>query len=150
MTWRSEELLVIIVAVLVAVIIGLTLGLGTGPFVIWVICAALLAGGVMFTFFEVRRLAARAGYQNSVNQSDVDLEDIHRAGRAARLRILASLRRMLTGPGPTNEPYPHHENHPESPGLDQGQLTSHWPSTTPILEDLAKSSQKHDPNSAAN
>lgn len=135
----------IIVAILVAVIIGLTLGLAIGPFLIWVICSALLAGGVMFTFFEVRRLAARAGYQNSLNQTDVDLDDIHRAGRAARLKLLASLRIMLTGPGPTNEPYPHHENHPESPGLDQGQLTSHWPSTTPILEDLSQRRGSKDP-----
>jgi hypothetical protein len=35
------------------------------------------------------------------------------------------------------EPCPHHENYPESPGEDQGQLTSHLPGSTPFFNHRA-------------
>jgi hypothetical protein len=41
-------------------------------------------------------------------------------------------RRVVVEP-PTGHPYPHHELLPGSQGLDQGQLTSRCPDTTPEL-----------------
>lgn len=41
-------------------------------------------------------------------------------------------RTVVIGP-PTGEPYPHHEDHAESPGLDQGQLTSQLPDSLPFF-----------------
>jgi FlaA1/EpsC-like NDP-sugar epimerase len=40
-------------------------------------------------------------------------------------------RRVILGPA-SGESYPHHEDHSESPGQDQGQLTSHLPGSTPF------------------
>ena len=42
--------------------------------------------------------------------------------------------RQITVAPPTGEPYPHHEDHPESAGLDQGQLTSRLSETTPLID----------------
>lgn len=37
---------------------------------------------------------------------------------------------------PTGEPYPHHEDHVESAGFDQGQLTSRLNESTPLIDTL--------------
>lgn len=42
-------------------------------------------------------------------------------------------RTVLVAP-PTGEPYPHHEDHAESAGFDQGQLTSRLTETTPLID----------------
>lgn len=46
-----------------------------------------------------------------------------------------SSRKVVMGP-PSGEPYPHHEHHIESPGLDQGQLTARVPGSTPFVDKL--------------
>lgn len=37
---------------------------------------------------------------------------------------------------PTGAPYPHHEDYPESAGLEEGQLVSRLPYPTPLIEDF--------------
>jgi hypothetical protein len=75
----------------------------------------LVLGAILFTFFEVRRLAEVSdGYSGpSGEAADPD---------ASRLVVVEP---------PTGEPYPHHESHIGSPGLDQGQLTSQLPDALP-------------------
>lgn len=42
--------------------------------------------------------------------------------------------RSLVVEPPTGEPYPHHEDHVESAGFDQGQLTSRLTGSTPFVD----------------
>lgn len=75
----------------------------------------LVLGAMLFTFFEIQRLVrfSNRGSGPSVEDRDPD---------AARIVVIDP---------PTGEPYPHHEHHTGSPGLDQGQLTSQLPDSPP-------------------
>lgn len=44
-------------------------------------------------------------------------------------------RTVVVGP-PTGAPYPHHEDYPESAGLEEGQLCSRLTDPTPLIEDF--------------
>ncbi len=115
-----------IAAATLALLVGLTEGLTVPDCLILVIGAAVITGGVIFTFLEVRRLALPAGAQ--VTQPEPPSAD--------RLSALANLRRAMLPVAESTEACPHHEYYPESPGQDQGQLTSRWPSSTPNLREF--------------
>ncbi len=72
----------------------------------------------LFSFFEVRRIAAgrftSIYLDGSESQMDPDAP------------------RVVNVEPPTDEATPHHENHLGSEGLDQGQLTSQIPDTFPF------------------
>ena len=72
----------------------------------------------LFSFFEVRRIAAGRFTSIYVDGSDS--------------RIDPDAPRVVTVEPPTDEATPHHENHLGSEGLDQGQLTSQIPDTFPF------------------
>lgn len=72
----------------------------------------------LFSFFEVRRIAAGRSTSNWLDGSDDRIDP-----DAPRV--------VIVGP-PTGEATPHHEDHLGSEGLDQGQLTSRIPDTFPI------------------
>jgi hypothetical protein len=78
---------------------------------------------IVFTILEMRRLAAVSG--NSGQAADDEEEG------------LDFPRTVIVQP-PTGEPYPHHEHHSESPGLDQGQLTSQLSDSTPLISEFIR------------
>ena len=84
-----------------------------------------VAWGIVFTFLELRLLAQtpkeRAG--------DILPEEKEPYG-------------PVTVQPATGDPYPHHEDYPESVGFDQGQLTSRISGSTPFVEDLARSQEE--------
>lgn len=75
----------------------------------------LLAGSlvviwaVIFSFFEVKRIANRSNSISGTEEIDPD---------ASRTVVIEP---------PTGDPYPHHEHIAGSSGFDQGQLTSRLP-----------------------
>lgn len=69
---------------------------------------------MIFSFFEVRRIAERS--KSIAEREEVDPD---------------APSQVKVGP-PTGHPYPHHEDHRESAGFDQGQLTSRLPDLPPI------------------
>jgi hypothetical protein len=69
---------------------------------------------MIFSFFEVRRIASGS---NSIAEREAPDPDVSRV--------------IVAGP-PTGQPYPHHEHYPESAGFDQGQLTSRLPDQPPV------------------
>ena len=91
---------------------------------LWWQSLLLLTGGLigawatLFSFLEVRRLTLDP---KSAGEALRDEEDPY----AARTVVVAP---------PTGEPYPHHEDFPESAGFDQGQLTSQLAAETPFIE----------------
>jgi len=75
---------------------------------------AILIWSILFTFLEVQR--------------------IERASRGLPEEFVPKVKRIIVVGSPTGEPYPHHEDHPRSPGMDQGQLTSRWAGNTPLID----------------
>ena len=88
--------------------------------------AAVLIGGIVFSLLKTQRSVSSAGSRSLARQCDVLQADGVRIERE-ELPEQSSNR---------DEPYPPHETHPESPGKDQGQLTSHLPGSTPFFEDV--------------
>jgi hypothetical protein len=89
--------------------------------------AAVLTGGIVFSLLKMRRPVPSANSRKLARQYDAFNTDLVRLERE-----------KLQEQQSTNiyEPYPHHETHPESPGEDQGQLTSHLPGSTPFFEGM--------------
>lgn len=96
-------------------------GLAWWQSVFLVIGTVIVGWAILFSILEVRRLA-----QSPEERAAEALEEGPNAYPA----------RTLTVDKPTGEPYPHHEDHTESPGFDQGQLTSRIPETTPFIDKL--------------
>jgi len=100
--------------------------------------AAALAGAALFTFLEMRRLGraslgrelTQATRQGASGGQNTSIESTYSVTRAEQRR------RKMGQSVDSNEACFHHENHPESPGEDQGQLTSHLSGSTPFLENL--------------
>lgn len=126
--WRSEELLGMIAAATLALLVGLVEGLSLPDCLILVMGAAVITGGVIFTILEVHRLASPAGAP--VTQPE------HPSAHG--LSAFANLGRAMQPVAESTEACPHHEYYPESPGQDQGQLTSRWPSSTPSLREFLR------------
>ena len=134
--WQSVELLTMIAAISLAWMVGLALGLSVSITLILMIGTALLTGGVLFTFLEIRRIAPP-----TLTDSDITREALRTVNHSDQLIILGILRRRMA-PLFENEACPHHEYFPESPGEDQGQLTSQLSASTPILEELIAAYRK--------
>ncbi len=82
---------------------------------------------IVFSFLEVYRAARNA--KNSASEAFNEDTDPYAS------------RTVAVGP-PTGEPYPHHEDFVESAGLDQGQLTSQLPGSTPFIDGFLN--RRHD------
>jgi hypothetical protein len=107
------------VAVTCAVAYSLMAGLVWWHSLLLLIGCLLAAWALVFTFMEVRRIAGAAKTNADETLSkDADLY----------------VSRTVTVSPPTGEAYPHHEYYAESAGLDQGQLTSQLPGSTPFIE----------------
>jgi hypothetical protein len=116
--------LVLLTVIILVAGFGMMAGLHWWQILIWAVSACLVIGAIMFTFFEVRRLAG-------VSRSDAEIaREEAEAERQTRHVVIVQ--------PPTGEAQPHHEDHAESPGLDQGQLTSRTPGGTPLIEDLLR------------
>jgi hypothetical protein len=87
---------------------------------------SLVVWGIIFTVLEVRRIAGI-----SMAHRTRDEVEAYQNRRPA----------VLVQP-PTGEACPHHEDHAESPGLDQGQLTSALQGTTPLIDRLLQARQR--------
>ena len=89
-----------------------------------VLVGALIgAWGTTFSFLETRRVAQRPDQRNNeILREDTD----------------PYIPRKVKVAPPTGDPYPHHEDYPESAGFDQGQLTSRLPDETPFVEEFLK------------
>jgi hypothetical protein len=88
--------------------------------------AAVLIGGIVFSLLKTQRPVPSASSRRLARQCDVFQADLVRTERE----------KLLEQSTNSAEPYPHHETHSESPGEDQGQLTSHLPGSTPFFEDV--------------
>ena len=86
--------------------------------------AAMLIGGIVFSLLKTQRPVPSASARRLARQYQAFEADLARIG-TEKLQEQSTSR---------DEPYPHHETYPESPGEDQGQLTSHLPGSTPFLE----------------
>jgi hypothetical protein len=87
-------------------------GLGGLQRLLLLIGSVFVAWAIVFCFLEVRRIGRKA---------PVKAAEFYRT-------------RTATIEPATGEPYPHHEYRAESPGLDQGQLTSQLSGTTPFVD----------------
>jgi hypothetical protein len=86
--------------------------------------AAVLIGGIVFSLLKMQRPVPSASSRKVARQCDVFEANLVRIERE----------KLLEQSTKSDEPYPHHETHSESPGEDQGQLTSHLPGSTPFFE----------------
>lgn len=122
---------VVVFAVMVSFIagFGMMAGMHKWEILLWSLGACLVVGGIIFTFFEVRRLAGISKSNEELAREEAETD------RLTHYAVVVE--------GPTGDPYPHHEDHAGSPGFDQGQLTSRGPEATPWIEDwLTKRRQK--------
>jgi hypothetical protein len=88
--------------------------------------AAVLVGGIVFSLLKTQRPVPSASSRRLARQCDVFQADL----------VSIEREKLLEQSTNSDEPYPHHETHPGSPGEDQGQLTSHLPGSTPFFEDV--------------
>ena len=102
------------------------------PRVGWIACsilmgaAAVLIGGIVFSLLKTQRPVPSGSARRLARRCEAFQANLVRIERE----------KLLGQSTNSNEPYPHHETHPESPGEDQGQLTSHLPGSTPFFEDV--------------
>ena len=101
---------------------GMMAGMYGWEILLWCIGACLVIGGIIFTFFEVRRLAGISKSTQELAREEAEADRM--------------TRRVVVVEGPTGDPYPHHEDFAESAGSDQGQLTSRSPEPTPVIGKL--------------
>ena len=120
---RFAFLYVVVAAVIVAAVMTFTsvAGLGWPHRALMLIGCTIVGCAVLFSALEFRRLS------QSEQQRSEDRVD---AARTAYPSGTAAVE------PPTGEACPHHEDHMESPGFDQGQLTSQLPEDTPLIPEL--------------
>ena len=134
-----ESCLAAVIASTIA--LGFTLMTGRSPAVIVVVTlvTAVFIGELTYSilFFvqssrdnRSREIAARLAELQALN-AELDLQ----RKKAERLDLVP----------PIAEPYRHHENHIESPGRDQGQLTTSMSGATPLFEGLDREYSPRDP-----
>jgi hypothetical protein len=112
------------VAVTCILLYSLIAGLSLLQTTFWMFGSLIVIWTSLFSFFEIRRIAA--GRSTSIFWDDSDN------------RIDPDAPRVVTVEPPTGEATPHHEHHLGSEGLDQGQLTSLLPDTFPIVATPAR------------
>ncbi|HLG99374.1 MAG TPA: hypothetical protein VKX49_23895 [Bryobacteraceae bacterium] len=112
---------VVISAVAVTLVMTFTsiAGLGWPHRVLMLVGLPIVGCAIFFSALEMRRLA-----QSDRERAEETL-DLTSGSYPAGAAVVEP---------PTGEGCPHHEDHPESPGLDQGQLTSHLPDNTPLID----------------
>jgi hypothetical protein len=76
----------------------------------------IVGWAILFSVLEVRRIASTPKNRGEAAFKE-DYPD-----------------RIVTVEPPTGDPYPHHEDYPQSAGFDQGQLTSRIPNSTPFMD----------------
>jgi hypothetical protein len=86
--------------------------------------AGVLIGGIVFSLLRTQRPVPSASSRRLARECEAFEVDLVRIERE----------KLLEQSTTRDEPCPHHENHPGSPGQDQGQLTSRLPGTTPFFE----------------
>lgn len=131
---RGEEKFAFLYVVISAVVVGCAMTYSWIAGLAWWQTVLVLIGGLagawatVFSFLEVRRIAKTPKY---------------RAEEALKEEADPYASRTVVVAPPTGEPYPHHEDYAESAGLDQGQLTSHLPDSTPFIDTfLSRREQK--------
>lgn len=120
---RFHFLYVVISAVAIgcALTYSFIAGLGSWQTVLVLMGLLLGAWATLFSFLEVRRLA-----QTPKERADEALTE-EPDPYAPRTVVVEP---------PTGVPYPHHEDYPESAGLEEGQLLSRLTDPTPLIEDF--------------
>lgn len=120
---RSRIAFIYVVATAVvatcSILYSLTAELSRWQSLVLLVGLLVVIWAIIFSFLEVGRLASRSPKISGADET-VD-PDAHR-----RVIVEAS----------TGDPYPHHENQPASPGMDQGQFTSQLRGETPLMEFL--------------
>lgn len=124
-----ESMLAAVAGATVALVFGLIAGLSAQECAALMIVTGLLTGGLAFSLLELRRRARRNPERELRRIEELKAFEIELAARRARAEQAIT---ELVGP----EPYRHHEDHAESPGYDQGQLTSMLAGTTPFFKRL--------------
>jgi hypothetical protein len=121
---RITFVFVVVTAVIVTSIVsyGLMAALTSWESLVLLMGTLILVWAIVFTILEMYRLARLP--KNGSGQAVIEDED-----------DLDFPRTVVVQP-PTGEPCPHHEYYPESPGLDQGQLTSQLPGSTLWIGEL--------------
>jgi hypothetical protein len=140
---RAEYLLAMTAAATLTMIFSLLAGLKWQACLMLMAAIAVLVGGVLFTFLELHRLALRVRGRKKTRTGQDDIIGANQSAIAMKhLALFEQRQRIAQEVAASNEPYPHHEAHSESPGEDQGQLTSHLPGSTPFLETLDAKSRR--------
>ncbi len=88
----------------------------------------VLVWAILFSFMELRRVATGSP-----------------AITGPREEFDPDAPRRVTVRPPTGNPEPHHEHYPESPGQDQGQLTSRLEGTPSLREMLRRRGESNEP-----
>jgi hypothetical protein len=128
-----ECLLPTIAAATIALMFGLLAGLSWPRCLMLMGALAALIGGAAFSLLKMHRLAL----SQPVGSSDRVATGLPvDSNRSATTSLAAPPRGLARQSAFLFQPYPHHEDYPESAGEDQGQLTSHLSGSTPWLEDL--------------
>jgi len=122
-----ESLLAAVAGASLAWMFGLLAGLTSQGSLILMIAAGLLAGGGAFSLLEMHGRAQRNREQKSRRAAELD------AFEATLVDLRTKAEQANPEPAGEPEPYRHHEDHPESPGHDQGQLTANLPNPTPFV-----------------
>jgi hypothetical protein len=119
---RFSFLYVVISAVAIGCAMTYSFVAGLGSWQTILVLVGLLVGAwaTLFSFLEVRRLAQAPKSVDETFKKEPD----------------PSAPRTVVVEPPTGAPYPHHEDYPESAGLEEGQLLSRLTDPTPLIEDF--------------
>jgi hypothetical protein len=119
---RGEEsiaflyVVVAVGAISTAMLYSVVAGLTWWQDLLMLIGSLILGWAILFSVLEVRRSASTP--EDRAKQAfQEDYPD-----------------RIVVVDPPTGDPCPHHEDYPQSAGLDQGQLTSRIPDSTPFVD----------------
>jgi len=120
---RFNFLYVVISAIAIgcATTYSLIAGLGTWQTMLLLTGGLIGAWATLFVFLEMRRIAQTPNYK--ADQALLQEPDPYAP-------------RTVTVASSTGEPYPHHEDYPESAGLEEGQLTARLNDPTPFIEEF--------------
>ena len=100
---------------------SLIAGLGRWQTMLLLAGALIGAWATLFAFLEIRRVAKTPNYKTD---------------EALLQEPNPYAPRTVTVGSSTGEPYPHHEDYPESAGLEEGQLTARLNDPTPFIEEF--------------
>lgn len=136
-TLLFETLLAMSATGMLALIFCLGFGLSFGLSLVVMAATALLVGGIVYSLLEMHRLATR-NRELEMKAKTAEMEACE--ARLAQQR--AEAEQLIPDVPLGSEPYRHHEHHLESPGFDQGQLTTGSSSATPFFEPKLRNQPK--------